>query len=160
MYLRILNLKINLDTNSHKFAIFLDISKTFDRVLHRRLISKLSSLKLDSITQSWIPNFRSLRSQITVNGDFQPKISNATLGVSQGTVLGPLLFLVYNNDVPTSLSTSILLVPYNGMFYRKISHQDDHLLLQLDFDITHTRGDKWLIPLIPSKGKLLNFTGK
>lgn len=59
----------NMDNGFQTDCIFIDFSKAFDHVTHTRLIAKLSSLHLDSLTTSWIRNFLSSRKQLTVIGD-------------------------------------------------------------------------------------------
>lgn len=121
----------NMNSNSQTDCIFLDFSKAFDRVAHCRLISKLSALRLDSLTLSWLRNFLSMREQFTViNGSTSP-LSPVTSGVPQGSVLGPLLFLIFINDLPSRVTSCIRLFADDCIIYRKINNPSDHVTLQM-----------------------------
>lgn len=141
-------------------AIFLDFSKAFDRVPHCRLLAKLSSLHIDSLTLSWIRNFLTLRRQYTVCGNYQSNMSDVISGVPQGTVLGPLLFLIYVNDLPDSISSKIRLFADDCVIYRQITNPDDHIMLQQDLNSISAWCDNWLMSLNGSKCKVVSFSRK
>lgn len=78
----------------------------------------------------------------------------------QGTVLGPLLFLIYINDLPQSLTSCVRLFADDCVLYRKINNPDDHLHLQTDIDRVVTWCHKWQMTLNTAKCKLVSFTRK
>ena len=87
--------------------IFLDLSKAFDKVPHYSLCNKLSYYGIRGKTLSWIRNFLINRHQRVVLDRFTSELHPVNSGVPQGTILAPLLFLCYINDLPSSIQSKI-----------------------------------------------------
>ena len=113
----------------------MDFSKAFDKVPHRRLQYKLNWYGIRGTTHAWIQNFLQGRSQRVVSEGTQSSSHPVLSGVPQGTVLGPILFLIYINDLPDEASSStIRLFADDCILYRSIKTQQDSILLQHDLN--------------------------
>ena len=141
-------------------AILLDFAKAFDKMPHLRLLSKLTSYGITGNTQNLIKSFLSNRKQrVSVNGALSD-ITDVTSGVPQGSVLGPVLFLLYINDINGNIKSFICLFADDSIIYRKISSKTDHKILQTDLNQLQTWSDKWQMEFNVSKCVHLPITNK
>ena len=134
-----------LDRHEQIDLAILDFSKAFDTVPHRRLLSKLSHCGIEGPLHQWISSFlRGRRQSVMVDG-VRSREDDVISGVPQGTVLGPLLFLIYISDLPSVLdpSTAVRLFADDCVVYRSIKSRDDQIRLQRDLDALHTWGRCW-----------------
>ena len=115
-------------------AIFLDLSKAFDTVPHARLCQKLSHYGVRGNTLLWIKDFLSERTQRVILRGHASSICKVTSGVPQGSVLGPLLFLCYINDLPQRILSTIKLYADDSLLYRIIHSDADITILQKDIE--------------------------
>ena len=138
-----------------RYGPILDFTKTFDKVPHERHIHKLNYYGISGSIATWIETFLIGRTQhVVVNGAASSSTIThyiVTSGVPQGTVLGPLLFLLYINDLPDNLSTSVLLFADDCILYTPSRTQNDSSLLQNDLIKLQKWQDKWLMKVNPDK---------
>ncbi len=114
----------------------------------------------DFLHANWIKAFLSNRSQVvSINGSHsrpQPVIS----GVPQGTILAPVLFLLYINDISENIKSQIRLFADDGIIYREINNDQDHVTLQEDLDNLNNWANKWQLDFNFSKCYHLGITNK
>ena len=133
----------------------LDFIHAFDTVPHMRLTSKLSSFGIVGPIQKWIQAFLTGRTMsVIVDGE-----ESEPAGVPQGTVLGPLLFLIYINDMPNVISsgTYIRLFADDCLIFRDISSLDDQVILQCDLVAHQGWSECWGMRFNPSKCNILHI---
>ena len=153
---------LNLENGNQIDIIYTDFEKAFDKVPHKRLLNKLMSYNVDLKLIAWIEAFLCHRTQqVRVNGVLS-KSQSVLSGIPQGTVLGPLLFIIFINDLPevcTNLS-KIFLFADGAKLYKSISDMSDCQKLndsgQQLFDWT----EKWCMKLNVDKCKVLSVRRK
>jgi len=139
-------------------VILLDFSKAFDVVSHTCLLNKLHSYGITSETNRWIKSFLTSRTQeVLINGT-SSNTAIVTSGVPQGTVLGPLLFLIYINDIEQQLQSNIRLFADDSALYREIKTKDDAKILQKDLFLLQNWADHWQMKFNIKKCKILKIT--
>jgi len=114
----------SLDKGFEIVAIIIDFSKVFDIVPHDRLLMKLASSGVDSRVVCWVREFLVGFTQRDRVGGKLSKEVTVTSGVSQGSVLGPLLFLVDVKDICRNIDSSIRLFADDCVIYRTIKNKN------------------------------------
>jgi hypothetical protein len=141
-------------------ALLLDFSKAFDLVPHHHLLDKLTRLQVDPQLILWIHSFLSGRTQrVRVDEALSDSVP-VTSGVPQGSVMGPLLFLIYINDIACGLSSNIRLFADDCILYRVINNNTDCESLQTDFNKLCNWCHEWQMILNHSKCFKISFTTK
>ena len=106
-----------LDEGKEVRAIFCDISKAFDRVWHKGLLYKLSSVGISGSLLQWFTDYLNNRKQRVVLPGTASGWTSIKAGVPQGSILGPLLFLIYINDIVENIHSSIRLFADDTSLY-------------------------------------------
>ena len=149
-----------IDSNSRVDAIFLDFAKAFDKVPHRELIRKLDEVIENKKLVKFIRNFLMNRKQVVRVGKHLSREGNVTSGVPQGSVVGPLLFLIYIQDMLDKLHCRVRLFADDSVIYKRITSESDRELLQRDLEMIQ----KWVtenkLVLNVNKCKVVSFTRK
>ncbi len=141
-------------------AILLDFSKAFDKVHHMRLLEKLCYYGVIGPELKWIEGFLSNRGQQVIVSDQSSWTSPVTSGVLQGTVIGPLLFLVNINDLPECITSTACLFANDCLLYRIISTTTDAMALHQDLNNLQKWEDDLLMAFNPDKCEVLHMTNK
>ncbi len=138
--------------------ILLDFSKAFDKVSHNKLLHKLHQYGVRKQTLAWIGAFLKNRSQqVVLEGETSDSIP-VTSGVPQGSVLGPILFLVYINDLPERIQSQVRLFADDTAVYLTIDSNKDGQTLQNDLDTLQLWENKWDMHFNPSKCLVLHIS--
>ena len=114
-----------LDSGLGVDVIYLDYSKAFDSVQHLRLISKLQTHGINGCLLKWIKNFLIGRQQKVVLNGSNSKWIEVTSGVPQGSVLGPLLFILFVNNITNGVQSTIEMFADDSKLYRIIQKPCD-----------------------------------
>ena len=136
-------------------AVFFDFAKAFDRVPHIPLLHKLTAYGIGGNLHEWIRSFLDGRSFRVRIGSTLSSPSPVRSGVPQGSVLGPLLFLIYVNDLPDHLNCSSLLYADD----LKIWSASDPNNLQMDVDTVKRWSEDWDLPINDEKCTHMSFGG-
>ena len=116
---------LQLENRSQTDVVLLDFSKAFDLVSHRNLAIKMDKYGIRGKTKTWIESFLDNRTQtVVVNGN-RSTPTKVTSGVPQGTVLGPLLFLIYINNIGDNITSSLQLFADDSIIYKTIKTSDE-----------------------------------
>ena len=132
-----------IDVGSPVNIIYLDFQKAFDKVPHQRLLLKLKAHGIGNSITDWIEQWLTDRRQrVVVDGEVS-NWKSVLSGVPQGSVLGPILFLIYINDLDDSITSNVLKFADDTKRFRKVNTDGDKQHLQNDLDRLVKWSEKW-----------------
>ena len=140
--------------------IILEFSKAFDKVPHRRLLHKLRYYGIRNSTFLWIQDFLSHQTQEVQLEGHTSTTADVLSGVPQGTVLGPLLFLLFINDLPESTESDARLFADDCLLFRPIRNNRDTQILQNDLNSMEEWENRWQMAFHPEKCVVIRVFNK
>ena len=150
-----------LDDGDKCVTVFLDLAKAFDTVSHRLLLKKLYLIGIHDTSLRWFDDYLSGRSQATKLGDTSSSKSGINFGVPQGSVLGPILFLIYINElssIPLCKGEAILFADDTALVFRERSWQGVFENCQMGLKRVKDWLDCNLLSLNVEKTKYMTFS--
>lgn len=141
-------------------SIYTDYSKAFDRVDHVILLEKLRQMGLQGPLLKWLRSFLVGRYQCVKINNYLSKQFEIPSGVPQGSHCGPLLFILFTNDISQNLGSPHLMFADDLKIFRVVGTDHDSVALQNDLDILSEWSYKNGLHLNPSKCSVMSFTRK
>ena len=138
-------------------TIYTDFSKAFDSVPHKRLLNKLHAYGIRGNLLQWIKNFLSDRKQRVVIGQETSGWRPVTSGIPQGSVLGPVLFTIFINDMPKLVQSMMKLFADDAKIFKAIESVNDIETIQDDINKLLQWSFIWQLPLNVPKCKILHY---
>ena len=150
-----------LDSAKEVRTVFCDISKAFDRVWHRGLIYKLDKAGISGSLLHWFASYLSNREQrVTLKNNVSSWCA-IKAGVPQGSILGPLLFLIYINDIVSDIKSNIRLFADDTTLFIVVDNPVfSSNTINCDLDTISRWADQWLVTFNPSKTESLLISTK
>ena len=149
--------------DNHQDSIFisLDISKAFDRVWHKGLLFKLKQYGITGNLLLWFNSYLSHRCQRVVVGGKTSSIKYLKAGVPQGSILGPLLFILYINDMTTNLKSNVHQFADDTNLLLTVENPTSAIeILNHDLSLLKSWADQWRVSFNPTKTNFMIFTLK
>ena len=140
-------------------TIFLDIQGAFDKVWHAGLCAKLKQIGIEGKFLELLKSYLQNRQQIVIIDGIKSEIKNVKAGVPQGSRLGPLLFIIYINDIIQDLESDIFIFADDTTL--SCSHQNSTKtseILNRDLQRLSLWSQKWKVTFQPSKTKFILFS--
>ncbi|MES9994044.1 MAG: reverse transcriptase family protein [Candidatus Thiodiazotropha sp.] len=150
-----------LDCGKEVRAVFCDISKAFDRVWHAGLLHKLEAAGVTGEVLNWFKNYLSDRKQRVILPGVTSDWASIRAGVPQGSILGPLLFLLYINDIVTDIGSNIrLFADDTSLFIIVENPLTAAEFLNTDLEKITQWAKTWLVSFNPTKTESLLISRK
>ena len=146
-----------LDLGGGIDAIYMDFMKAFDSVPHRRLAAKVQAHGIKGKVLAWIQDFLTDRSQqVSING-VKSGLARVTSGIPQGSVLGPILFVIYINDLPQCIQSHVKLFADDTKVFARNDDKCSIEMLQEDLNRLQQWSTDWQLKFHPDKCSVLRL---
>ena len=146
-----------IDNKDPVDAIYLDCQKAFDTVPPKRLLLKLEAYGITGKLLNWIKDFLQGRTQRVVVRGVMSEELDVWSGVPQGSVLGPLLFLIYINDLLDGITSKGKLFADDSKLFRSVKNRSDRMVLQNDLLKLQQWSNAWLLKFNEKKCKVMHI---
>jgi len=149
-----------LDEGGVIHAIYMDFMKAFDTVSHQRLLFQLKNYGINTKICEWVKSFLTGRKQAVKINSSISEWHEVTSGIPQGSVLGPILFVIFINDLPDCVNSSPYMFADDTKIYREIRSINDRNMLQNDLDKLFNWSCNSRLKFHPGKCKVLEISSK
>ena len=147
----------SIDRGQPVDVVYLDFRKAFDKVPHRRLLAKVKAHGIESKVLHWISAWLTEREQRVVINGLNSDWTKVLSGVPQGSVLGPLLFVIYINDIDSTLLNKLLKFADDSKLYGTVRNQEEVANFATDLETLCKWSKDWMMPFNVEKCKVLHF---
>ena len=144
-----------VESGEHFDVIYTDFSKAFDSVPHKRLLIKLESLGIKGDILRWIRSFLTGRTQCVNVEGIRSMWKDVLSGIPQGSVLGPILFVIFINDLPEEVLFNFCKMFADDCKLYGVVNQEN--LIQADLTNMEKWSEQWQLPFNASKCKVMHF---
>ena len=139
-------------------TVYLDFAKAFNTVPHERLLRKLSGLGVHGKILTWIRSFLSGRTQRVIVDGEESEWKDVVSGIPQRSVLGPMLFVCFVNDLPNAVTSSVLLFADDTKIFTEVPVNQQ--TLQQDLDKLQIWSNEWQLRFNATKCKVIHLGKK
>ena len=158
------DLLFNLDNDCVSGMVLIDYRKAFDMIDHTLLLKKLEVYGLSTETLQWFTSYLTNRRQLVKLGDKQSNLANVPHGIPQGSILGPLLFIVFINDLPFHVTSSTIDLYADDTTLTSCANYSSIDKLEQNLNSSVAEIAEWAasnkLPINESKTKAILITGK
>ena len=146
------------DVGNEVDVIYMDFQKAFETVPHIRLVQNLKTFGIGEIELRWVKSFlENWKLQVCINGK-KSTVRRVTSGVSQESVLRPVLLVMYINDLPNMVKSDVCLFADDTKIFRPIRNIEDQKTLQDVLLKLQNWSDNWLLIIHPDKCKVMSLS--
>jgi hypothetical protein len=132
-----------IDEGNPVDIVYLDFAKAFDKVPHVRLVNKLEAHGISGLVLNWVRHWLSNRRQKVCINNEESDWRNVSSGVPQGSLLGPVLFLIYINDLDNAIVSKLGKFADDTKLCQSVRNKEDIESLQRDLDVLHEWSVEW-----------------